>query len=71
MNLFITKQLLECIRVQIDDVRNAVPVVYHEHYNLILPPSTMYLFHLMVPDKPAKIYAILQSMYYNKFAYSS
>ena len=51
--------------MQIDDAYycNAVPVVYHEHYNLKLLPYSMDRFQLMIPDKPGKVHAVLQSMF--------
>ena len=56
-------QLQECIKAQVEDKDNALPVVYHELYNLKHLPYSMGLKQMMVEDKSAQVYAILQSMY--------
>lgn len=57
-------QIQECIKaeLQVDDMQNVVPVVYHELYNLKLLPYTMSTRQYMMQDKSARVHAMLQSM---------
>ena len=51
------------IQIQFGNACQKVPVVYHDSYNLRLLPYSMNQLQLMIPDKPAKVYSILQRMF--------
>ena len=52
------------IQIQFGNAYQKVPVIYHDSYNLKLLPYSMNQLQLMIPDKPAKVYSILQRMFY-------